>query len=56
MSSRLARYPAVAVDEKDIDDPALLAKQARETAEKQASDLRAARVSIEVEPPTTYRP
>jgi len=44
------------VDQKDIDDALLLAKQARETAEKQANDLRSARVSIEVEPPTTYRP
>ncbi len=42
--------------EKDIDDPALLAKQAQQTAEKQANDLRAAHVEIQVEPPTTYRP
>jgi hypothetical protein len=41
---------------KDIDDPTLLAKQAREAAEKQANDLRGARVRIEVEPPTIYRP
>lgn len=43
-------------NEVDIDDPALLATQAKQTAEKQAIDLRAARVGIEVEPPTTYRP
>jgi hypothetical protein len=60
MLSRLARYPAVAVDEdankRDIDEPTMLAKQAREAAEKQANDLRASRMSIEVEPPTIYRP
>jgi len=40
----------------DIDDPDLLARQAREQIEKQAAEIRAARVPIETEPPTIYRP
>lgn len=39
-----------------IDDPDLLARQARETVEKQAAELRSTGVPIETEPPTTYRP
>ena len=40
----------------DIDDPALLAQQAREGIEKSAAELRKARVPITAEPPTVYRP
>jgi hypothetical protein len=40
----------------DINDPELLAQQAREAIEKSAADLRRARVAIETEPPTVYRP
>jgi len=41
---------------KDINDPELLAQQAREAIEKSAADLRKARVPIETEPPTVFRP
>ena len=41
---------------KDINDPELLAQQAREAIEKSAADLRKTRVPIETEPPTVYRP
>jgi hypothetical protein len=40
----------------DIDDPALLAAQARDGIEKSAADLRKQRVPISTEPPTVYRP
>jgi hypothetical protein len=40
----------------NIDDPQLLAQQAREAVEKNAADIRKARVGIETEPPTAYRP
>ena len=40
----------------DIDDPTLLAQQAREGIEKSAAELRKARVPIATEPPTVYRP
>jgi len=40
----------------DIDDPALLATQAREAVEKNAAELRKARIPIATEPPTVYRP
>jgi len=40
----------------DIDDPVLLAQQAREGIEKSAAELRKARVPIATEPPTVYRP
>src|SRR3954470_19599008 len=59
---RLARYPRSAVVEekndaaKDINDPELLAQQAREAIEKSSADLRKTRVPIETEPPTVYRP
>ena len=39
-----------------IDDPVRLAAEAREQIEKQAKELRDARVPIEIEPPTVYRP
>ena len=40
----------------DIDDPTLLAQQAREGIEKSAAELRKTRVPIATEPPTVYRP
>ena len=43
-------------EERDKDDPALLAEQAKEQVLKLAADLRAAKVPIETEPPATYRP
>jgi hypothetical protein len=43
-------------DARDPDDPARLADEARALIEKQAADLRAAKVPIETEPPTVYRP
>jgi hypothetical protein len=42
--------------ERDRDDKTLLAEQAREQIEKHAAELRAAKVEIATEPPTTYRP
>jgi hypothetical protein len=45
-----------APDTRDRDDPTLLAEQAREQIQKLAADLRATKVPIETEPPTTYRP
>jgi len=41
---------------KNINDPELLATQAREAIEKSAADLRKARVDIATEPPTVFRP
>ncbi len=41
--------------ERDRDDPALLAEQAREQVRKWAADLRATKVPIETEPPASYR-
>ena len=38
------------------DDPEVLATQARESIEKNAAEIRKARVPIETEPPTVYRP
>ena len=43
-------------DKRERDDPARLADEARAQIEKQAADLRAAKVPIETEPPATYRP
>jgi hypothetical protein len=43
-------------DERPIDDPARLADEARELVRKQAEEIRAARVPIETEPPTAFRP
>jgi hypothetical protein len=42
-------------DERDVDDPVRLAHEARENTEKAATELRAARVPIETEPPTLFR-
>ncbi len=39
-----------------IDDPARLAREAREGIEKSAAELRKQRVPITAEPPTVYRP
>ena len=41
---------------RDKDDPALLAEQARDQVAKLAAELRAAKVPIETEPPSSYRP
>jgi hypothetical protein len=53
-----ARYSAdpVAEDERNIDDPARLADEARENLQKTATELRATRVPIETEPPTVFHP
>jgi len=40
----------------NIDDPARLAREARENVEKSATELRKQRVPIATEPPTVYRP
>lgn len=40
----------------DIDDPELLAQQAREAIDKSAADVRKTRVPIATEPPTVFRP
>lgn len=45
-----------AKEERDKDDPAVLAEEAREQVRKQAADLRGVTVPIATEPPTTYRP
>jgi hypothetical protein len=41
---------------RDIDDRSRLAEEARTHIEKQAADLRAAKVPIETEPLTVFRP
>jgi len=41
---------------RDRDDPARLAEEAREQLAKNAEALRAVKVPIDTEPPTTYRP
>ncbi|CAN5151860.1 hypothetical protein BH18CHL2_BH18CHL2_02630 [soil metagenome] len=43
-------------NDRGVDDPARLAVEAREQIEKQAKELREARIAIETEPPTVYRP
>jgi len=43
-------------DERNIDDPARLADEAREIVQKAATELRAQRIPIETEPPTIFRP
>lgn len=43
-------------DPRDLDDPSRLADEAREGREKMAAELRAAKVPIETEPATVYRP
>jgi hypothetical protein len=45
----------VADDERNIDDPARLADEARENLQKAATELRASRLPIETEPPTVFR-
>ena len=40
----------------DKDDPARLADEARQQIERSAAELRKAKVPIETEPPSTYRP
>jgi hypothetical protein len=42
--------------DKDLNDPELLATQAREAIEKSVAELRKQRVPIATEPPTVYRP
>jgi hypothetical protein len=46
----------VADTERDKDDPSRLAEEAASQVAKQAADLRAVKVPIETEPPTTFRP
>jgi hypothetical protein len=55
---RRAVTPRAATEgsKQDINDPELLATQAREAIEKSAADLRKQRVPIAMEPPTVYRP
>ncbi len=43
-------------DARDKDDPERLAEEAKAQVEKQAADIRAAKVPIEIEPPTSFRP
>jgi hypothetical protein len=50
------REPKAAQPQPDLNDPELLATQAREAIEKSAAELRAQRVPIATEPPTVYRP
>ncbi len=45
-----------AQDPRPIDDPLRLADEARADREKAAAELRAARIPIDTEPATTYRP
>jgi hypothetical protein len=45
----------VPLDERDIDDPARLADEAREIVQKAAMELRAQRIPIETEPPTIFK-
>ncbi|HEV8469013.1 MAG TPA: hypothetical protein VGR46_05330 [Candidatus Limnocylindria bacterium] len=44
----------MAEEERNIDDPARLADEARENVQKAATELRAQRVPIETEPPTVF--
>jgi hypothetical protein len=46
----------VPLDERDIDDPARLADEARDIVQKAATELRAQRIPIETEPPTIFKP
>ena len=46
----------MAAEERNIDDPELLAAQARENVDKVAAELRAQAVAIETEPPTIFTP
>jgi hypothetical protein len=41
---------------RDVDDRTRLAEEARTHIEERAADLRAAKVPIETEPPTVFRP
>ncbi|MGH2378588.1 MAG: hypothetical protein ACRDGT_08925 [Candidatus Limnocylindria bacterium] len=43
-------------EERDKDDPERLAEEARAQVERMSADLRKAKVPIETEPPTAYRP
>jgi hypothetical protein len=40
----------------DVNDPELLATQARESIEKSAAELRKQKIAMATEPPTVYRP
>jgi len=51
-----AEPTAIEQDTRDIDDRERLAEEARAQAERMAKELRAAKVPIEAEPPTGYRP
>ncbi|MBI2323664.1 MAG: hypothetical protein HYU87_01680 [Chloroflexi bacterium] len=51
-----AEPTAIEQDQRDPDDPARLADEARALTAKFAADLRAAQVPIETEPPTVYKP
>lgn len=44
------------VDTRDLDDPSRLAEEARDQREKMAAELRGAKVPIETEPATVYKP
>jgi len=46
----------VAEDERNINDPARLADEAREIVQKAATELRAQRIPIDTEPPTIFKP
>ena len=47
---------APAADERDKDDPARLADEARALIEKQAGEIRGVKVPIETEPAVAFRP
>lgn len=54
--STLSCALTVPQDERNIDDPARLADEAREIVQKAATELRAQRIPIETEPPTVFKP
>jgi hypothetical protein len=53
--STLSSALTVPPDERNIDDPARLADEAREIVQKAATELRAQRIPIETEPPTIFK-
>jgi len=53
--STLSCALTVPLDERNIDDPARLADEAREIVQKAATELRAQRIPIDTEPPTIFK-
>jgi hypothetical protein len=56
LSASPPRGGEIEEDARSIDDAARLAEEARENVRKAASELRATRLPIETEPPTTFDP